>query len=45
MIKTKFHRCMDFSLSEGGSCSYDAKRKGDIKVTFEGTQGPSSGKH
>ena len=31
-IKIKFHRCMEFFLAEGGSCSYDAKNIDDIEV-------------
>ena len=31
-IKRKFHKCMEFFLAEGGSCSYDDETIGDIEV-------------
>ena len=31
-IRRKFHKCMDFFLVEGGSCSYDDETIGDIEV-------------
>jgi hypothetical protein len=31
-IRRKFHRCMEFFLAEGGSCSYDAESIDDIEV-------------
>ena len=31
-IKRKFHKCMEFFLAEGGSCSYDEETIDDIEV-------------
>ena len=31
-IRGNFNKCMEFFLTEGGSCSYDDETVGDIKV-------------
>ena len=34
-VRIKFGRCMKLFLVEGGSCSYDDERIGDIKVPLK----------
>ena len=38
-IIRKFNKCMQFFLSQGGSCSYDDETKGDIKVPLSDVGG------